>query len=430
MDSSCESSRSYRAGAAGPNVRSDCRVTLELRAHGGLQLELRSKVAGYYGASIREQVTAELRQLGVEDAVVLIEDAGALPFAISARLEAAARRAGIEARRGQAVVNSAARAQSPRDRLRRSRLYIPGSQPHYFVNAALYQPDAIILDLEDAVHPSEKDAARILVRNALAQIDFAAPGYESASCERMVRINPFPLGMQDLDEIVAVSPDVILIPKAETADQIRAVEAHIAEIQQDRGRSIWLMPILESALGIENAFAIASASANICSLAIGLEDYTADLGVVKTEAGTESLYARARIVNAARAAGVQASDSAYGNFGNPEGLRDWAQASRALGFDGMGCVHPMQVAPIHAAFAPSAQEIDRARQIVEAFEAAARSGSGVVALGSKMVDQPVVNRALKLLETALKMGLIAEPVAAATPGSSQRAVKPEEDGGG
>jgi citrate lyase subunit beta/citryl-CoA lyase len=166
------------------------------------------------------------------------------------------------------------------------------------------------------------------------------------------------------------------------------------------------MPIIESELGVENAFLLASASPKVCSLAIGLEDYTADLGVVKTESGAESLYARARIVNAARAAGVQASDSAYGNIGDREGLTNWALAARALGFDGMGCVHPLQVEPIHAAFAPSVQEVEKAQQIVDAFQAATDNGSGVIALGSKMIDRPVVNRALKVLETARKMGLM------------------------
>jgi citrate lyase subunit beta / citryl-CoA lyase len=408
MDSSSGLIRSHYAGSFGSKVRSDCRVTLELCSSGGLRLELRSKVAPSDGDSIREQASAELKQLGVEHASVLIEDSDAPLFVISARIETAARRAGFKPGARKAATDSQRQAQSPRDRLRRSRLYVPGSEPKYFLNAVLHQPDAIIFDLEDAVHPAEKDAARILVRNALAKLSFAAPGPKTASCERMVRINQFPLGIEDLDEIIPENPDVILIPKAETAEQIAAVESRIAEIQQGCGRSIWLMPIIESALGVENAFLLASASPKVCSLAIGLEDYTADLGVVKTESGVESLYARARVVNAARAAGVQANDSAYGNIGDRVGLTNWALAARALGFDGMGCVHPLQIEPIHTAFAPSAQEIEKAQRIVEAFQAAAESGSGVIALGSKMIDRPVVNRALKMLETARTMGVMAE----------------------
>lgn len=166
------------------------------------------------------------------------------------------------------------------------------------------------------------------------------------------------------------------------------------------------MPILESALGIENAFSIAKASPQIVALTIGLEDYTADLGVVKTLTGNESLYARQRVVNAARAAGVQAIDSVFGDVGDLEGLRAWALNSRALGFEGMGCVHPMQIPVIHEAFAPSAAEIERARKIVAAYDEAQEKGLGVVSLGSKMIDPPVVQRALKLMARAKAMGLV------------------------
>lgn len=325
---------------------------------------------------------------------------------IAARIEAAARRAGLKNIEPPREMHKL-RDPSARDRLRRSRLYVPGSEPKYFVNAALYRPDAVILDLEDAVHPAEKDSARVLVRNALTQLSFAPPGYKVAECERMVRINPFPMGLDDLRELVPAQPDVILIPKAETAEQIMAVEQAIAEIQDaSDSRNIWLMPIIETALGIENAYLIASATSKVCSIAIGLEDYTADLGVVKTEAGTESLYARARVVNAARAAQVQASDSAFGDASDMEALGRWAANSQALGFDGIGCVHPLQTDVVHAAFAPSPRELEKALQIVEAFENAQQQGVGVVSLGSKMIDQPVVTRALKMLDHARKTGAL------------------------
>jgi citrate lyase subunit beta/citryl-CoA lyase len=163
------------------------------------------------------------------------------------------------------------------------------------------------------------------------------------------------------------------------------------------------MPILESALGIENAFAIARANEHIVAITIGLEDYTADLGVVKTSAGSESLYARQRVVNAAHAAGVQAIDSVSGDVGDMEGLRAWALNSRAIGFEGMGCVHPSQIPIIHDAFAPSAAELEKARRIVAAYEDAQEKGLGVVSLGSKMIDPPVVQQALRLITRAKAM---------------------------
>lgn len=389
------------AGHSGPEIRSDLYVRVEPRDRGGSHIELESRVNAYYGDSIRKQAEEVLEALGVRDAQILIRDEGALPFAIAARLEAAVRRAGLgEGTRvlpDQIVLPAA----SERDRLRRSRLYLPGSEPKYFINAALHNPDAIILDLEDSVHSAEKDAARLLVRNALRAVDFL-------TSERMVRINQLPLGLEDLDEVIPESPDLVLIPKVEKPDQVIAASTRIAAIKADYGitRPIWLMPILESALGIENAFAIAKASDQIVALTIGLEDYTADLGVVKTSTGAETLYARHRVVNAAHAAGVQAIDSVFGDVADMDGLRAWGLNSRALGFEGMGCVHPMQIPVVHEAFAPSAGEVERAQKIVAAFHDAEQKGLGVVSLGSKMIDPPVVRRALKLVGRAEAMGLI------------------------
>lgn len=389
------------AGHCGPEVRSDLQVRIEPCQRGGLEIKLESRVNAYYGDSIRRQAEEVLEALAVRNAHVEIHDEGALPFVIAARIEAACRRAGLG--EGTRVLPDQFPPGQPsaRDRMRRSRLYIPGSEPKYFINAALHGSDGVILDLEDSVHISEKDAARLLVRNALRAVDFLA-------CERMVRINQIPLGYEDLDEIVPECPDLILIPKVEHAEQVIAVERRISKIQLDYGinRTIWLMPILESALGIENAFVIAKASEDIVALTIGLEDYTSDLGVVKTPSGAESLYARQRVVNAAHAAGVQAIDSVFGDVGDLDALHAWATNSRALGFQGMGCVHPSQINPIHDSFAPIASELEKARRILAAYDEAQAKGLGVVSLGSKMIDPPVVQRALKLMARAKEMGLV------------------------
>ena len=390
------------AGHWGADIRSDLHVRIEPRDRGGVAIELESRVKPYYGDSIRRQAEEVLEALGVRHAQIQIHDEGALPFVIAARIEAAVRRAGLGEGTRVLPDKTALPESSARDRLRRSRLYVPGSEPKYFINAALHGADAIILDLEDSVHANEKDSARLLVRNALRAVDFL-------QCERMVRINQLPLGLEDLDEIVPESPDLILIPKVENPTQVVEASQRIAAIKADYGitRSIWLMPILESALGIENAFAIAGASEKIAALTIGLEDYTADLGVVKTASGAESLYARQRVVNAARAAGIQAIDSVFGDVGDMDGLHAWGLDSRSLGFEGMGCVHPTQIAVIHDAFSPTPAEIERARKIVIAYNEAQRKGLGVVSLGSKMIDHPVVQRALKLMARAQAMGLVA-----------------------
>jgi citrate lyase subunit beta/citryl-CoA lyase len=394
--------RSAEAGHWGKEVRSDVHVAFEPRDNGGIEISLESRVAPYYGSAILEQTREVLADLGVKHARVAIHDEGALPFVIAARIEAAARRAGIAlGKRSLPEQHPLPAAPPQKDRLRRSRLYLPGSEPKYYTNAALHGPDAVILDLEDSVHREEKDAARILVRNALRTVDFGA-------CERMVRINQLPLGLEDLAEVVGETPDLILIPKVEAPEQVTEVDRMIGEIKKRNGmiRPIWIMPILESALGIENAFAVATASENVAALTIGLEDYTADLGVVNTTEGRESQYARSRVVNAARAAGVQAIDSVFSDVADMDSLRRWAEASRAMGFEGMGCIHPGQICVIHQAFQPRADEIEKARKIVAAFEEAQSKGLAVVSLGSKMIDPPVVQRALKLVERAKAMGAI------------------------
>jgi len=395
------SPRSTESGHWGKEIRSDVHVMFEARESGGIEISLESRVSAYYGGAILRQAREVLAALGIKHARIAIHDEGALPFVIAARIEASVRRAGLALGKRSLPEQHPLPPPSQKDRLRRSRLYLPGAEPKYFINASLHAPDAVILDLEDSVHRAEKDAARILVRNTLRAVDFGG-------CERMVRINQLPLGLEDLAEVVGECPDLLLIPKVERPEQVTEADRMIAEIKTRNGtiRPIWIMPILESALGIENAAAIANASENVAALTIGLEDYTADLGVVKTAEGRESGYARSRVVNAAHAAGVQAIDSVFSDVADLEGLRRWGEASRAAGFEGMGCIHPGQIRVIHAAFAPSAGEVEKAQKIMAAFEEAQSKGLAVVSLGSKMIDPPVVQRALKLVERAKAMGVI------------------------
>jgi citrate lyase subunit beta / citryl-CoA lyase len=405
------------AGRTGPDVRSDLQVRVE-PGHAGITMEIRSRVASLYGDSIRHTVETTLAALGVSGVHVSVDDHGAVPWVIAARVEAAARDAGLIGTRLRGDATDAVpgdgqrdpvqpplrpRLATSRDRLRRSRLYVPGGEPKFMLNAGLHRPDGIILDLEDSVHPAHKDAARLLVRNALRMMDFAG-------AERMVRINQHELGLMDLDAIVPEQPNLILVPKAEYAHQLLAVQERIASVRARLGimdaPPIWLMPIIESALGVEQAFAIAAATETVAAMTVGLEDYTADLGVARTPDGAESLWARQRIVNAARAAGVQAIDSVYGNVDDVEGLQTWALRARAMGFSGMGCVHPRQIGVIHRAFRPTAEEIQRAQQIVDAYADAQRRGLGVVSLGSRMIDPPVVLRARRLVEHVREIDLL------------------------
>jgi citrate lyase subunit beta/citryl-CoA lyase len=224
----------------------------------------------------------------------------------------------------------------------------------------------------------------------------------------MVRINPGDLGLADVDAVVPENVHAILIPKAESAEQVRAVDARADAARHAAGlpEPCLLVPIVETALGCFNALAIASASPNVVALTIGLEDYTADLGVERTAEGRESLWARQTVVNAARAAGVTPSDSVFSDVADLDGLTAAVLEAKALGFEGKGCIHPRQISVVHAAFAPTADEIARAQRIVLAFEAATARGIGVVALGSKMIDPPVVKRALRTLRTAEELTLV------------------------
>ena len=170
-------------------------------------------------------------------------------------------------------------------------------------------------------------------------------------------------------------------------------------------RCVYLMPIIESALGVIRAYEIATASDNVVALTIGLEDYTADIGTARTTEGRESFWARSQVVNAARAAGVQPIDSVFSDVSDMNALRESVLEAKALGFDGKGCIHPRQIAAIHEAFAPTAAELDKARKIVAAFEEAEAEGLGVVSLGSKMIDPPVVKRAQRVVRLARAMGM-------------------------
>ncbi len=391
------------SGSRGTKLRSDCWMSIEIHESSGVEIALRSKVETMYGESIRAQLAAGLATLGIEHCLLEVEDAGALPFVIDARLENVVRRATDGAAQELLPEGSVALEPSARDRFRRSRLYLPGSQPKLFVNAGLHGPDAVILDLEDAVSHAEKDAARCIVRNALRVVDFG-------DAELMVRINQGKMGLEDLAWLIPHGVQLILIPKVEDPEQVRVVDARIAELAAACGRSepVWLMPIVESALGGLKALEIARASENIVSLAIGLEDYTADIGVQRTKSGEESLWLRGQVINAARAAGVQPIDTVFSDVADEAGLRASVLEAKQLGFDGKGCIHPRQIDVVHSAFAPTDTEVNKACKIVKAFEAAEAQGLGVVSLGSKMIDPPVVKRAEHTVSLALATGILKE----------------------
>lgn len=391
--------KTAEAGRRGKTVRSDCWVQIALADSGGIQLTLKTKVESMYGDSTRKLIADVLTKLGINNATVDVEDTGAVPFVIMARIEAAVRKLGLDIGEGYLPdCLPGTDYASERDRFRRSRLYMPGNEPKFMLNAGLHRPDGIILDLEDSVAVAVKDEARILVRNALRSIDFKG-------AERMVRINQGDRGIEDLNFIAAHNVHLILIPKVESPEHVKRVDDRIQEILKAKGidRPVFLMPIVESALGVIKAHEIALASPNNVALTMGLEDYTADICTQRTDEGRESFWARSQLVAAARAVRLQPIDTVYSDVTDMEGLRASVLEAKGLGFDGKGCIHPRQIGVIHEAFAPEEKELEKAKKIVAAFEEAEANGLGAVSLGSKMIDPPVVKRALRMVKLAAAM---------------------------
>jgi len=389
------------SGNSGPKVRSDCEMILELGDEGGIIIDLMSKVKVLYGESIIQQCTAILDFFGIKNAVLKINDSGALPFVISARLESVIKQLVHSDLAFLPEMLEENKYSTVSDRFRFSRLYIPGNTPSMMINAGLHSADGIILDLEDSVAPEKKDEARLLVRNALRQVSFNG-------AERMVRINQGDRGLKDLDYVIPHNVNLILIPKCEGASYVRDIENKILDIKKWFGLTnpVYLMPIIETAFGVERSFEIARSSTSVVALAIGLEDLAADMGVSRTAEGKESLYARTRLINAAKAAGIQPIDSVFSDVTDMEALLQNVLSSKALGFEGMGCIHPRQIPVIKQGFSPGTEEIEKSKKIVMAFEDARQKGLGVVALGSKMIDPPVVLRAQKIIDLAIKLGLL------------------------
>lgn len=282
-------------------------------------------------------------------------------------------------------------------------MFVPGNNPGMMQDAFIYGPDSIMLDLEDSVTIAEKDTARLLVYNALKTIDYGGT-------EMVVRINPLstPYGKKDIEAVVKAGVDVIRMPKTETADEVREVEAEIVRVESEIGclGRTRIMAAIESALGVVNAYAIATASPRMMGIALGAEDYCANLKTERTAEGTELLLARQTIVVAARAAGIDALDTVYSNLNDMETFRKEVEMIKRMGFDGKSIINPRQIEIVNEVFTPSRKAIDKAIAVVGAIKEAERRGSGVIALNGKMVDKPVVIRAQRTIELAIAAGVL------------------------
>ncbi len=290
-------------------------------------------------------------------------------------------------------------------RLRRTMMFVPGNNPAMMADAHIYGPDSIMLDLEDAVTMTEKDAARMLVYNALKSVDYG-------DTEMVVRINPLntPYGKKDVEAMVKAGVDVIRMPKTETAEEVREVEREIEKVEKEIGclGRTKIMAAIESALGVVNAYDIATASPRMMGIALGAEDYSANLKTQRSDSGEELRLARETIIVAARAAGIDAFDTVYSNLNDMDAFRREVEYIKTLGFDGKSIINPRQIEVVNEVFAPTQKAIDKALAILAAIKEAEKKGSGVIAVNGKMVDRPVVIRAQRTIDLAIASGILKE----------------------
>ncbi len=287
--------------------------------------------------------------------------------------------------------------------MRRSMLFLPGNTPNMLINGSHLGSDALIFDLEDAVSPAEKDSARVLVRNTLKYMDLG-------NCETIVRINSIDTDYwkKDLDAIIPQKPHLIMLPKTNFAEDAKTADEYITEVEQRCGLEVGtvkLMPLIETALGVENSFAIATSCKRVAAIFLGAEDLTADLRCKRTKGGAEINYARTRLVMAARAANIDVYDTPFTDVNDDEGIRIDAEYAKALGFTGKASISPRHVDVINEVFSPTMQEIDYAYEVMEAIRIAKEQGRGVISLRNKMIDAPIVARAEQTIAMAQELGI-------------------------
>jgi len=278
---------------------------------------------------------------------------------------------------------------------RRSVLFTPGDEAGMMRKALGSEADVVVFDLEDAVAPDAKDEARDAVEEVLDKMGDEEP-------EVWVRLNPLDSGgRNDLHALShSTEPSCFVVPKAGGAEEVEGVAEALAEVDSDAG----VVPILETASGVVNAYEIASGP-RVSAVVFGAEDMCADLGAMRTDEGNEVVYARQKVVTAATAADVDAIDTLWTDFEDTDGLREDTEVGIGLGYDGKLAIHPAQVAVINDAFTPDGRKVEWAERILEAKEEADERGKGVFEVDGEMVDEPLVEQARTVLERAEAAGV-------------------------
>ena len=277
--------------------------------------------------------------------------------------------------------------------MRTTMLFVPGNNPAMVQNAGILGADTIIFDLEDAVAQDEKDAARCLLNNALGSNDYG-------NCEKTVRINSLdtPYWKEDVEILAGSGIDGLVVPKSENPEDIEKIEELLNKVSPDN--DIYIIPLIETALGVENVFEILKSSDKVAAVFFGAEDYTANTGAKRTKEGNEIFYARNKIVNAASACMVEAIDTPFTDVNDMVGLEKDTIFAKSLGFSGKASISPNHCSTIKRVFYPDEKEIAYAKRVIEVVKKAAKEGKGVVSLDGKMIDKPIVMRANKILKSA------------------------------
>ena len=280
--------------------------------------------------------------------------------------------------------------------IRRTRLYIPGNNPAMLLSGGVYGADSILLDLEDAVALTQKDSARILVRNMIKNINY----YDTEVCVRVNHLDT-PFGLADLEEIVPLQPDAIRYPKTETVEDLKRLIYEVERIEDKHGlphNQMTLHIMIETALGVQNVYDLAKYSKRVDAITIGGQDLTADMNIKSSKEGYGIDLARKMIVMAAKANHIDAIDTVFVDIDDEEGLAKETTYIRELGFSGKAVINPRQIDIVHEAYTPNDKEIRQAYKIIKAFNKNTKEGIGVFAVDGKMVDAPVVARARYVLE--------------------------------
>ncbi len=292
-------------------------------------------------------------------------------------------------------------------KLRRSLLFVPGSNPAMVSNAFIFKPDTVMFDLEDSVALNQKKSARILVHHALQHFT-----YQDVECA--VRVNPLDseYGLLDVEAVVRGGADIIRLPKTDTMNDIEDMVREIERIEKEIGRTkkTKLIAAIESAKGVVNAVRIAGSSDRLIGIALGAEDFVRDLHTERTKAGRELEAARSQILLAARAADIQAYDSVFSDVSDMDGLVAETKYIKTLGFDGKSLISPNQIFYVHKVYEPTKKEIDWALDVIDVAEDAKKRGLGAVSLKGRMIDAPIILRAQRTIELAKASGVLGDEI--------------------